>query len=85
MVETVTDLMRAKPELVLENALLRQQVIILQRQVKRLAWPKNTSVRFCIREQTNLEQINPSTSEVPFTPMTTMAGRIAQLLGVKAK
>ncbi len=33
--ETVTDLMRPKSELVLENALLRQQVIVLRRQVKR--------------------------------------------------
>src|SRR5260221_7881356 len=34
VLETVTDLLRPKPELVLENALLRQQVIILQRGVK---------------------------------------------------
>jgi len=40
VVETVGDLMRPKPELVLENALLRQQVIILQRGVKR---PKVTN------------------------------------------
>ena len=37
---TVSDLMRPTPELVLENALLRQQVIILQRGVKR---PKVTN------------------------------------------
>src|SRR3981081_3576426 len=35
VLETVTDLMRPKSELVLENAVLRQQVIVLQRQVKR--------------------------------------------------
>src|SRR5260221_10481551 len=35
VLETVSDLLRPKPELVLENALLRQQVIILQRGVKR--------------------------------------------------
>ncbi|MEP7285792.1 MAG: integrase core domain-containing protein [Chloroflexota bacterium] len=40
VVETVNDLLRPKPELVLENALLRQQVIILQRGVKR---PKVTN------------------------------------------
>ena len=32
---TVTDLARGKPELVAENALLRQQLIILRRQIKR--------------------------------------------------
>ena len=35
---TLTDLARSKSELVAENALLRQQLIILQRQVKRPAW-----------------------------------------------
>ncbi len=35
VMETVTDLLRPKSELVLENALLRQQVIVLQRQIKR--------------------------------------------------
>lgn len=32
---TLTDLGRSKPELIAENALLRQQLIILRRQVKR--------------------------------------------------
>ncbi len=32
---TVTDLVRTKSELVAENALLRQQLVILRRQVKR--------------------------------------------------
>ena len=41
VLESVTDLMRPKSELVLENALLRQQVIVLQRQVKR---PKITNI-----------------------------------------
>jgi putative transposase len=41
VLECVTDLMRPRSELVLENALLRQQVIVLQRQVKR---PKITNV-----------------------------------------
>src|SRR5258707_9695589 len=40
VLETVNDLLRPKPELVLENALLRHQVIILQRGVKR---PKVTN------------------------------------------
>jgi putative transposase len=35
VLEMATDLMRPKSALVLENALLRQQVIVLQRQVKR--------------------------------------------------
>ena len=38
--EIVKDMLRSKSELVLENAPLRQQVIILQRQVKR---PKLTN------------------------------------------
>ena len=37
---TLTDLSRPKSELVAENALLRQQVIILRRQVKRPACTK---------------------------------------------
>jgi putative transposase len=39
-VNAVLDLTRSKSELVLENALLRQQLIVLQRQVKRptLTW-----------------------------------------------
>src|SRR5437868_12786997 len=35
VLETVSDLLRGKAELVLENALLRQQVIVLKRSVKR--------------------------------------------------
>src|SRR5712692_3209073 len=35
VVDTVADLMRPRSELVLENALLRQQVIVLYRTVKR--------------------------------------------------
>jgi hypothetical protein len=37
---TLTDRARSKSELVAENALLRQQLIILRRQVKRPACPK---------------------------------------------
>jgi hypothetical protein len=40
LLETLTDLARGKSELVAENALLRQQVIILRRQVKRPACTK---------------------------------------------
>jgi putative transposase len=40
MLGTLTDLARSKPELVAENALLRQQLIILRRQVKRPACTK---------------------------------------------
>ena len=39
---TLTDLARSKSELVAENALLRQQLIILRRQVKRPACTKRT-------------------------------------------
>src|SRR5215218_1889843 len=47
VLETVSDLLRGKSELVLENALLRQQVIILKRSIKR---PKvnNTDQRFMV-------------------------------------
>ncbi len=41
VLETVPDLLRPQSELVLENALLRQQVIVLQRQVQR---PKISNV-----------------------------------------
>ncbi len=37
---TIADLGRSKPELIAENALLRQQLIILKRQVKRPACTK---------------------------------------------
>jgi hypothetical protein len=40
MLGTLTDLARSKNELVAENALLRQQLIILRRQVKRPACTK---------------------------------------------
>jgi putative transposase len=37
---TLADLIRSKPELIAENAILRQQLIILKRQVKRPACTK---------------------------------------------
>ena len=40
LLATLTDLARSKSELVAENALLRQQLIILRRQVKRPACTK---------------------------------------------
>src|SRR6266481_5856755 len=40
MLGTLTDLARSRSELVAENALLRQQLIILRRQVKRPACAK---------------------------------------------
>jgi len=40
LLATLTDLARSKSELVAENALLRQQLIILRRQVKRPAYTK---------------------------------------------
>src|SRR5713101_2718300 len=35
LIGTLTDLVRSKPELIAENALLRQQLVILRRSVKR--------------------------------------------------
>jgi putative transposase len=43
---TLTDLARGKSELLAENALLRQQLIILRRQVKRPVYRKK--VRFLL-------------------------------------
>jgi hypothetical protein len=40
LLDTLTDLAKSKSELVAENALLRQQLIILRRQVKRPACTK---------------------------------------------
>jgi putative transposase len=37
---TLTDLLRGKSELIAENALLRQQLTILQRQIKRPVYKK---------------------------------------------
>ncbi len=44
MLGTVIDLVRSKSELVAENALLRQQLIILRRQVKRPACTKRDRI-----------------------------------------
>jgi putative transposase len=41
---TLTDLGRSKSKLIAEKALLRQQLIILRRQVKRPAWTKTDRV-----------------------------------------
>jgi putative transposase len=41
---TLADLARSKPELVAENALLRQQLIILKRQMKRPACTKTDRI-----------------------------------------
>jgi putative transposase len=38
LLETLADLGRSKSQLIAENALLRQQLIILHRQVQRPAW-----------------------------------------------
>jgi len=42
--ETLADLARSKPELIAENALLRHQLIILRRQVKRPACSKTDRI-----------------------------------------
>ena len=44
LLATLTDLARSKSELVAENALLRQQLIILRRQVKRPACTKTDRI-----------------------------------------
>jgi hypothetical protein len=52
VLNSVLDLTRSKPELLLENMLLRQQLIALKRQAKRpaLTWCDLTSPRFaCLR------------------------------------
>ncbi len=48
----LSDLTRSRADLIAENAMLRQQLIVLKRQVKRpqftdfdLSWPNNPSVR----------------------------------------
>ena len=41
MLEMIADLIRSKAELLAENALLRHQLIILRRQVKRPAYRKS--------------------------------------------
>src|SRR5204862_8039601 len=44
LLETLADLARSKAELLAENALLRQQLIILKRQVKRPACTKTDRI-----------------------------------------
>jgi putative transposase len=48
LLETITDLAKGKSELLVENALLRQQLIILQRQVKRPACKKTERFRLVL-------------------------------------
>ena len=45
----LTDLARSKPELMAENALLRQQLIMLKRQVKRPAYTKTDRILLVLR------------------------------------
>src|SRR5579871_4344743 len=45
--EALTDVLRPKPELVLDNALLRQQLIVLRRKAKR-PQPTNTDRRVLV-------------------------------------
>jgi len=64
---TLTDLGRSNPELIAENALLRQQLIILKRQVKRPACAKTDRVllvllaRLVRRWQQTLVIVQPDT------------------------
>ena len=46
---TVMDLTRGKPELVAENALLRQQLIILRRQIKRPSYTRTDQLLLILR------------------------------------
>ena len=46
---TVMDLTRGKPELVAENALLRQQLIILRRQIKRPSYTRTDRLLLILR------------------------------------
>jgi hypothetical protein len=46
---TVMDLTRGEPELVAENALLRQQLIILRRQIKRPSYPRTDRLLLILR------------------------------------
>ena len=48
---TLADLPRSRAELLTENALLRQQLIVIQRRTKtpRLAWPERLSLLFLAR------------------------------------
>jgi putative transposase len=49
---TLADLARSKPELVAENALLRQQIIMLKRQVKRPACTKKDRILLVLEART---------------------------------
>ena len=45
---SIRDLARSKPQLVIENALLRQQLLVLNRSVKRLRLTRADRVRFVL-------------------------------------
>jgi hypothetical protein len=55
VLNSAQDLTRSKPELLLENRLLRQQLIVLKRQAKRpaLTWDDLTSPRFAFLRTLN--------------------------------
>ncbi len=45
---TLTDLARSKSELIVENALLRQQLIVLRREVKRPTFTRTDRILFVL-------------------------------------
>jgi putative transposase len=56
---TLADLPRRRAELLAENALLRQQLIVLRRNTKtpRLTWPERSSLVFLARWVPNWKQV----------------------------
>ena len=56
---TLADLPRSRAELLAENALLRQQLIVLRRNTKtpRLTWPERLSLLFLARWVPNWKQV----------------------------
>jgi hypothetical protein len=54
-VGALADMTRTKPELIAENALLRQQLIVLQRSMKR---PKLTTSYNCARRRPSAVALN---------------------------
>ena len=56
---TLADLPRSRAELLAENALLRQQLIVLRRTTKtpRLTWPERLSLLFLARWVPNWKQV----------------------------
>jgi hypothetical protein len=81
---TITDLAKGKPELLVENALLRQQLVILHRQVKRPVYRKTD--RFLLVLRCHLESCVPMGCEVgQFSATITGIERPVDVLGSISK